>query len=103
MSSSPEDSPPATPRAHKGSRDTVPPPTGGKTVPEAPAAVAEASSVTKKIPDSGLLAMTRVPSTSRLRALIGYPALDAEDGVYTQNIVYMQICDSEQALVALYT
>ncbi|KAG3072373.1 hypothetical protein PI125_g22529 [Phytophthora idaei] len=54
MPSSPEDSPPATPSAEKGSRDPVPPPSGGKTVPEAPAPVAEASSVIKKIPDSGL-------------------------------------------------
>ncbi|KAG6941757.1 hypothetical protein JG688_00018503 [Phytophthora aleatoria] len=53
MSSSPEDSPPATPSAEKGSRDPVPPPTGGNTVPEAPAPLAEASSVTKEIPDSG--------------------------------------------------
>ncbi|KAG2983367.1 hypothetical protein PC121_g17502 [Phytophthora cactorum] len=53
MSSSPEDSPQAITSAEKGSRDPVPPPTSGKTVPEAPAPVAEASSVTKKIPDSG--------------------------------------------------
>ncbi|KAG3134119.1 hypothetical protein PI126_g18850 [Phytophthora idaei] len=53
MSSSPEDSPPTTPSAEKGSRDPVPSPPGGKTVPEAPAPVAEASSVTKKIPDPG--------------------------------------------------
>ncbi|KAG6941701.1 hypothetical protein JG688_00018533 [Phytophthora aleatoria] len=53
MSSSPEDSPPATPRAERGTRDLVPSPTGGKTVPEAPAPLAEASSVTKEIPDSG--------------------------------------------------
>ncbi|KAG3238745.1 hypothetical protein PI124_g16303 [Phytophthora idaei] len=53
MSSSPEDSPPATPKAEKGTRDPVPSPTGGKTVPEAPAPLAEASSVTKEIPYSG--------------------------------------------------
>ncbi|KAG3094739.1 hypothetical protein PI124_g16178 [Phytophthora idaei] len=53
MSSSPEDSSPATPRAEKGMRDPVPSPTGGKTVPEAPAPLAEASSVTKEIPDTG--------------------------------------------------
>ncbi|KAG2945855.1 hypothetical protein PC117_g8102 [Phytophthora cactorum] len=53
MSSSPEDSPPATPRAQKGTQDPVLSPTGGKTVPEAPAPLAEASSVTKEIPDSG--------------------------------------------------
>ncbi|KAG2872359.1 hypothetical protein PC114_g26421 [Phytophthora cactorum] len=53
MFSSPEDSPPATPSADKGSRDPVPPPTGGKTVSEAPAPLAEASSATKEIPDSG--------------------------------------------------
>ncbi|KAG6953939.1 hypothetical protein JG688_00012575 [Phytophthora aleatoria] len=53
LSSSPEDSPQAVPSAEKDSRDPVPPPTGGKTVPEAPAPAAEASSVTKKIPDSG--------------------------------------------------
>ncbi|KAG2826357.1 hypothetical protein PC113_g21783 [Phytophthora cactorum] len=47
MSSSPEDSPPATPSAEKDSRDPVPPPTGGKTVPEAPALLAEARFVTK--------------------------------------------------------
>ncbi|KAG3057853.1 hypothetical protein PI124_g22290 [Phytophthora idaei] len=52
MSSSPEDSPPATPRAEKGTQDPVPSPTGGKTVPKAPAPLAEASSVTKEIPDS---------------------------------------------------
>ncbi|KAG2974970.1 hypothetical protein PC120_g25920 [Phytophthora cactorum] len=44
---------PATPSAEKDSRDPVPPPTGGETVPEAPAPVAEASSVIKVIPDSG--------------------------------------------------
>ncbi|KAG4058075.1 hypothetical protein PC123_g6916 [Phytophthora cactorum] len=53
MSSSPEDSPPATPRAQKGTQDPVLSPTGGKTVPEAPAPLAEASSVTKEISDSG--------------------------------------------------
>ncbi|KAG3126419.1 hypothetical protein PI124_g22311 [Phytophthora idaei] len=53
MPSSPEDSPPATPSAEKDSRDPVPPPTGGETVLEAPAPVAEASPVTKRIPDSG--------------------------------------------------
>ncbi|KAG4055601.1 hypothetical protein PC123_g9294 [Phytophthora cactorum] len=53
LSSSPEDSPQVVPSAEKDSRDPVPPPTGDKTVPEAPVPAAEASSVTKKIPDSG--------------------------------------------------
>ncbi|KAG3065023.1 hypothetical protein PI124_g22314 [Phytophthora idaei] len=41
------------------------------------------------------VAMPRVTARSRFRALIEYTELEEEDGVYTQNIAYRQIFDSE--------
>ncbi|KAG4053443.1 hypothetical protein PC123_g11411 [Phytophthora cactorum] len=37
------------------------------------------------------VALSRVASRSKFKALIEYPQLEEEDGVYTDNIVYMQI------------
>ncbi|EEY61181.1 helitron helicase-like protein [Phytophthora infestans T30-4] len=41
------------------------------------------------------VAMSRVTSRSRFKALVEYPKLEEEDGVYAQNIVYRQIFGSE--------
>ncbi|KAG2782887.1 hypothetical protein PC129_g18558 [Phytophthora cactorum] len=37
------------------------------------------------------VALSRVTSRSEFKALIEYPQLEEEDGVYTDNIVYRQI------------
>ncbi|KAG3018472.1 hypothetical protein PC120_g10425 [Phytophthora cactorum] len=81
MSSSPEDSPPATPSAEKGSRDPVPSPTSGKAVPEAPAPLAEASSVTKDIPDSG------PPSSPPPKATPSAVPGDEDEGITFHDLV----------------
>ncbi|KAE8888791.1 hypothetical protein PF005_g27500 [Phytophthora fragariae] len=37
------------------------------------------------------VALSRVTSRSKFKALIEYPQLEEDDGVYTDNIVYRQI------------
>jgi hypothetical protein len=37
------------------------------------------------------VAMSRVTSRSKFKAVIEYPELEEEDGLYTSNIVYRQI------------
>ncbi|GMF51298.1 unnamed protein product [Phytophthora fragariaefolia] len=40
------------------------------------------------------VALSRVPSRSKFKALIEYPELEEDDGVHTDNIVYRQIFDT---------
>ncbi|GMF46073.1 unnamed protein product [Phytophthora fragariaefolia] len=40
------------------------------------------------------VALLRITSRSKFKALIEYPELDEDDGVYTDNIVYRQIFDT---------
>ncbi|KAG2795485.1 hypothetical protein PC111_g22120 [Phytophthora cactorum] len=81
MSSSSEDSSSATSRAEKGTRDPVPSPTGGKTVPGAPAPLAEASSVTKEIPDSG------PPSSPHPKAAPSAVPGDEDEGIIFHDLI----------------
>ncbi|KAG2996297.1 hypothetical protein PC120_g21541 [Phytophthora cactorum] len=48
------------------------------------------------------VALSRVTSRSKLKALIEYPQLEEEDGVYTDNIVYRQIFEYGLRSAALH-